>query len=148
MRVCLPKPAMLEVVLAFDFGLRRIGVAVGQTITQSARPLPIIAAEKGQPDWRLVSQLITEWRPAALIVGLPYKMDGGEQAISFAARQFAQQLKTQFNLPVHLVDERLTTREAKNQLQASGVKFKDVPIDSYAAKLILESWMHNHRNPN
>jgi putative pre-16S rRNA nuclease len=132
---------MLEVALAFDFGLRRIGVAVGQTITQSANPLTVLLAEKGEPDWQQVSQLISQWRPTALVVGLPYQMEGGEQAISFAARQFARKLKAQFNLPVHLVDERLTTQEAKRQLQASGVKLKDTAIDSFAAKLILESWM-------
>lgn len=128
--------------MAFDFGLRRIGVAVGQAITQSATPLPVLPAERGEPEWEKVSQLIAEWRPTVLLVGLPYKMDGGEQAISFAARQFARLLKERFNLPVHLVDERLTTREAKRQLAASGTKLKDYPsIDSYAAKLILESWM-------
>ena len=135
---------MLEVALAFDFGLRRIGVAVGQTITQSANPLPVLLAEKGEPDWQLVVQLIAQWHPTVLIVGLPYKMEGGEQAISFAARKFAQKLKTQFNLPVHLVDERFTTREAKSQLRSSGVKLNDVSTDSFAAKLILESWMRSH----
>lgn len=135
---------MLEVVLAFDFGLRRIGVAVGQTITQSANPVTVLLAEKGEPDWQQVAQLIAQWRPATLVVGLPYRMQGGEQALSFAARQFAHKLKAQFNLPVHLVDERLTTQEAKRQLQASGGK-KDIAIDSFAAKLILESWMRNQR---
>jgi putative holliday junction resolvase len=130
------------VLLAFDFGLRRIGVAVGQTITQSATPLPVLAAQKGRPDWQEISELINLWQPSALLVGLPYQMDGGEQAISFAARQFARELKARFNLPVHLTDERLTTREAKRRLAESGLKPQNYPpIDSFAAKLILESWM-------
>lgn len=131
------------VLLAFDFGLRRIGVAVGQAITQSATPLAPLLAQKGMPQWEDIAQLILTWRPTALLVGLPYKMDGSEQAVSFAARQFAQQLTQRFHLPVHLVDERLTTREAKRRLTESGIKPKDYPsLDSYAAKLILESWIN------
>jgi len=131
------------VLLAFDFGLRRIGVAVGQAITQSATPLAALAAQKGEPGWPEVAQLITQWHPNALLVGLPYRMDGGEQAISFAARKFALDLKNRFHLPVHLIDERLTSREAKRQLAENGIKPKDYPsLDSYAAKLILESWMN------
>ena len=102
----------------------------------------MLAAQKGRPDWQEVSELINLWQPSALLVGLPYQMDGGEQAISFAARQFARELKTRFNLPVHLTDERLTTREAKRRLAESGLKPQNYPpIDSFAAKLILESWM-------
>ncbi|MBS0352142.1 MAG: Holliday junction resolvase RuvX [Proteobacteria bacterium] len=134
----MPNPS---VVLAFDFGLRRIGVAVGQTITLSANPLPVLLAERGVPKWDQIAQLIAQWQPGVLLVGLPFKMDGGEQAISFAVRQFSVELQQRFNLPVHLVDERLTTREAKRRLVQIGVKLKDYPIDSFAAKLILESWM-------
>lgn len=131
------------ILLAFDFGLCRIGVAVGQSITQSATPLAPLLAQQGRPNWDEVAQLIAQWHPAILLVGLPYKMDGGEQAISFAARQFARELTTRFDLPIHLVDERLTTREAKRQLDTSRIKPKDRPsLDSYAAKLILEDWFH------
>jgi putative holliday junction resolvase len=130
------------VILAFDFGLRRIGVAIGQAITQSATPLPLLLADKGRPNWTEVAALIEQWHPTGLLVGLPYQMDGGEQGISFAARQFAQALRERFPLPVYLADERLTTREAKRQLAASGIKPKNFPsLDSYAAKLILEAWM-------
>jgi putative holliday junction resolvase len=130
------------VLLAFDFGLRRIGVAVGQTITGSANPLPLLLAKRGQPDWEEVAQLIQSWQPNALLVGLPYQMDGSEQALSFAARKFAADLKARFSLPVHLTDERLTSREAKRQLAESGANPRDYPpLDSYAAKLILEAWI-------
>lgn len=131
------------VILGFDFGLRRIGVAVGQAITQSANPLSPLIADRGTPHWPAVAQLISTWNPQALLVGLPFQMDGREQAISFAARQFAHLLKEKFNLPVFLVDERLTTREAKRQLKESGTA--DISIDSYAAKLILEQWMAENR---
>jgi len=132
------------VFLAFDFGLRRIGVAVGQTITQSATPLPALLAQKGEPDWEEISQLIIAWHPTALLVGLPYQMNGSEQALSFAARKFARDLTERCHLPVHLADERLTTREAKRQLAQSGAKYKDLAsADSYAAKLILEAWMNS-----
>lgn len=134
-----------NVVLGFDFGLRRIGAAVGQTITCSANPLAPLPAERGKPDWQAVAQLIATWRPQALLVGLPYQLDGSEQAISFAARQFARLLKEQFNLPVFLVDERLTTREAKRRLIESGARLQEVSVDSYAAKLILEQWMADNR---
>ncbi len=130
-----------EVLLAFDFGLRHIGVAVGQIITQSATPLEILIAQQGIPNWDKLKQLINVWRPGALVVGIPYQMDGSEQTISIAAREFAHSLEKHFDLPVHKVDERLTTREAKLQLANIYVKHKSFPpLDSYAAKLILEAW--------
>ncbi len=136
---------MLEVVLAFDFGLRRIGIAVGQSITRSASPLTPLLAEKGIPDWNEIAQLIATWRPSALVVGLPYRMDGKEQAISLAARKFARNLNEHCHLPVYTIDERLTTREAKRQLSNSNTKVKSLPsLDSYAAKLILEAWFASH----
>lgn len=132
-----------EIFLAFDFGLRRIGVAVGQALTRSATPLPLLPAQKGRPDWTEVEKLITAWHPAALIVGIPYKMDGGEQAMSLAARTFARQLKERFHLPIHTIDERLTTREAQHQISSRHTQRRTQPaLDSYAAKLILEAWLN------
>ncbi len=143
----MPEIQEFQVYLAFDFGLRRIGVAVGQAITQSANPLPTLLAQRGRPDWKQIAELIQQWQPKALLVGLPFKMDGSEQGISFAARQFAESLKNRFHLPIYLVDERLTTREAKRRLSESGIKPKDLPsLDSYSAKLILESWLSNKSN--
>jgi putative Holliday junction resolvase len=130
------------VVMAFDFGLRHIGVAVGQSITLTANPLPPISAERGQPEWKTVEILLLEWKPAVLLVGLPFLMEGGEQALSFAARQFARELEQRFKIPVHLVDERLTTKEAHRRLAEMKVKSRgDISIHSFAAKLILESWL-------
>lgn len=131
------------VYLGFDFGYKRIGVAVGQSITLSASPLPTLAAKQGIPDWTILARLIDQWQPQALIVGLPTCIDGSEQYTTPAARHFAKQLKKRFALPVHLVDERLTTVEARAQLFAEGGyrKLKRTPIDSTAACIILEQWL-------
>ena len=131
------------VYLGFDFGYKRIGVAVGQAVTRSAKPLKIIYAKEGIPAWRSVDDLIAQWRPKALIVGLPTCLDGKEQYTTAAARNFAEQLGERFALPVHLVDERLTTVEARAQMFAQGGyrKIKHSPIDSIAACIILEQWL-------
>ncbi|WP_133138501.1 Holliday junction resolvase RuvX [Legionella genomosp. 1] len=129
--------------LGFDFGLKRIGLAVGQKITLTARPLTTFSAEAGIPDWRLVEKSIKEWKPEALIVGLPTCIDNSEQYTTTLAREFADQLSNRFSLPVHLVDERLSTVEARAELFAQGGyrKLKSSPIDSFAACVILEQWL-------
>jgi putative Holliday junction resolvase len=131
------------VYLGFDFGYKRIGVAVGQGITQTARPLTTLAAKEGVPDWFLIEKLIREWRPLALIVGLPTCIDDSEQYTTPASKEFAHQLHQRFSLPVHMVDERLSTKEARSQLFAEGGyrKIKNTPIDSIAACIILEQWL-------
>lgn len=126
--------------IAFDFGMRRIGVAVGQTITASATPQPLLLAKEGQPCWQSIAELIRKWSANALVVGLPCNMDGTDQLITTSARQFADHLKSRFRLPVYLVDERLTTKTAKSTLAEKGKLAKAV-VDSYAAKLILEDWL-------
>jgi putative holliday junction resolvase len=132
-----------KTILAFDFGTSKIGVAVGQTITGTANPLAMLKARHGVPQWSEVSQLINNWKPNVLIVGVPYNMDGSEQAMTHAAREFVRQLQAKFSLPVEEVDERLTTVEAKQILfELGGYKaLQKVSIDSFAAKLILESWI-------
>lgn len=131
------------VYLGFDFGYKRIGVAIGQQITCSARPLSTLDARLGIPNWALVEKIINEWRPQALIVGLPTCIDDSEQYTTIAARTFARQLKKRFRLPVHLVDERLSTVEARAQLFAEGGyrKIKNTEVDSIAASIILEQWL-------
>ena len=126
--------------IAFDFGMRRIGVAVGQTITASATPQPFLLAKAGKPRWESIAELIKKWSVTALVVGLPRNMDGTEQSITTSARQFADHLKSRFQLPVYLVDERLTTKTAKSALAERG-KLSKAVVDSYAAKLILEDWL-------
>ena len=128
--------------LGFDFGERTIGVAYGQSVTQTARPLIALKAKAGQPDWEQVASLLKEWKPDALVVGSPLNMDGTEQELTAKAKKFANRLHGRFGLPVLLVDERLTTVEAKARLfEQGGYKSlqKDA-IDNASAVLILESW--------
>jgi len=106
--------------VGFDFGYKRIGVAVGQQLTCSASPLTTLAATQGVPDWSVVQKLINQWRPVALIVGLPTCIDDSEQYTTAAARGFARQLRKRFALPVHLSDERLSTVEARAHLFTEG----------------------------
>lgn len=135
-----------KIFLGFDFGYKRIGVAVGQALTSSASPLSTLQAKQGQPNWDTVQQLIKEWEPSAMIVGLPTCVDGSELYTTPAARGFARQLRKRFALPVHLVDERFSTVEARSQLFAEGGyrKIKASQIDSYAACVILEQWLAMH----
>lgn len=133
---------MHKVVLGFDFGLKRIGVAVGQTITKTANPLTILKANHGVPEWRLIKELIREWAVDALLVGFPLNMDGTEQKITTLARHFGSELEKQFKLPVYFVDERLTTIAAKDEMHArikGAARFE--AADSVSAKLIVESWL-------
>jgi putative Holliday junction resolvase len=112
---------MLEgVYLGFDFGYKRIGVAVGQSLTATASPLITLDAKLGVPNWDAVLKLIVEWRPLALVVGLPTCIDDTEQYTTSASKGFARQLRRRFMLPVHLVDERLSTVEARAHLYAQG----------------------------
>ena len=134
---------MAKVYIGFDYGTKNIGVAVGQEITHTASPQDIVSAQQGQPNWQQIDSLIKEWQPCALVVGIPLNMDGSEQAITHKAKDFAEQLVSRYELPVHHVDERLTTKEVRQQLYEQGgyAKIKQANIDSYAAKLILEQWM-------
>ncbi|ASQ45243.1 Holliday junction resolvase RuvX [Legionella clemsonensis] len=131
------------VYLGFDFGYKRIGVAVGQRITLTARPLTTLDAKQGIPNWDELQKIITEWRPEALIVGLPTCIDDSEQYTTAAARGFAREMEERFSLPVHLVDERLSTVEARSQLFAEGGyrKIKQSKVDSFAACIILQQWL-------
>jgi len=133
------------VYLGFDFGYKRIGVAVGQRLTCSATPLSTLDAKQGIPDWNAVQKVITQWRPEALIVGLPTCIDDSELYTTAAAKRFAKQLRKQFTLPVYLVDERLSTMEARGQVFEQGGyrKLKKTQIDGIAACIILEQWLQH-----
>lgn len=129
-------------VLAFDYGLKNIGVAYGQSVTGTASELPPLAARDGMPNWDHVAKLIKEWQPQLLLVGLPLNMDDSESELSQRARKFANRLHGRLGLTVELFDERLTTRLAKEEARARGHKgnFAAAPVDSIAARLLLESW--------
>lgn len=132
----------IKVLVAFDFGMKRIGVAVGQTITKTARPLDTIQAKEGEPNWDMIIKILKKWLPDALVVGIPLNMDGTDQPISLHARAFAQKLRDQFQLPVFESDERLTTKDAREQLFADGgfKALQDGQVDRVAAQLILQNW--------
>jgi putative pre-16S rRNA nuclease len=139
-----PITAKICTLLAFDFGTRQIGVAVGQTLSGSANPLTILKARDGIPDWTKIERLLEQWKPDRLLVGLPLNMDGSESDFCARTRKFARRLHGRFGLKVSMVDERLSTFEAKqlawerNRKQSS---YRDQPIDDLAAAMILQSWM-------
>lgn len=130
-------------ILGFDFGMKSIGVAIGNHLTGTARGLTAIAARDGIPNWENVAQLINEWQPDTLIVGLPLNMDGTEQPMTAAAKRFGNRLNNRFNIPVIWHDERLTTFEALDQM---GVRSKmhtskRSDVDKLSAQIILQSWL-------
>lgn len=131
-----------RLVLAFDFGTRRIGVAVGNELLKSARELTPFPARDGIPDWGQLSRLVDEWQPDLFVVGLPLNMDGSETAMSTRARKFANRLHGRFGKPCTLVDERGTTREAKQIAHEAGHRgnYREDSVDGIAAVLILEGW--------
>lgn len=137
-----------QFILGFDFGLKHIGVAVGQSLTCTAQALTSLSAQQGTPRWEEVSQLLKTWQPQAIVVGIPLNMDGTEQPLTKFAKQFAEELKTRYHLPVHPMDERLSTVEARSLLFAEkGYKgLKKKAIDSLSAQLILENWLMENKN--
>ncbi|GGC95889.1 Holliday junction resolvase RuvX [Halopseudomonas salina] len=136
----------LQRAMGFDYGTRQIGVAVGQSLTCRAEPIAVLRARDGVPDWSQIERLISEWKPDTLVVGLPLNMDGTPSEMSARAQKFARRLHGRFNLPVDCIDERLTTFEAKQSLRDSGrtpASYRDNPVDSLAAALLLETWLGN-----
>jgi putative holliday junction resolvase len=132
-----------DILLGFDFGMKRIGVAVGQTVTQSATPLGVVKAKQGMPDWTALTKFVKTWHPEALIVGIPLNMDGTEQPLTAAAKLFADRLQERYQLPVYGMDERLTSVEAKSRLFSEGgyKALQKTSVDSIAAQLILQNWL-------
>lgn len=125
----------VNVVIGFDFGLKRIGVAVGQTITQTASPVDIVNSRDGRPDWDRITQLFETWQPDAIVVGLPMRLDGSEQALTQPARKFGQRLSGRYQRPVHYIEEQLSSIEAENR------DIKRQHIDDHAAQIILQNWL-------
>ena len=137
--------------LGFDYGERRIGVAVGQSVTGTASPLSTVSVRDGEPDWDSIDGIVSTWKPDGLVVGEPLHMDGRPQTMTRRARRFRHALRSRFGLPVHAADERLTTVEARAELAGRGA-FRgagagrrhevDHPV---AARIILESWLGERR---
>jgi len=129
-------------VLAFDFGTKRIGIAVGDCQIRMAHPLGEIEAEETRTRFAAISQLVDEWRPQLLVVGLPLSVDGEPHELTRRAERFARQLEGRFGLPVTLVDERYTSVEAEAGLRRAGAykALRNKRIDAAAAQLILQQW--------
>jgi putative Holliday junction resolvase len=133
-------PEKLTTVIGFDFGTYWIGVAVGQTLTRQATPLTTLK----NGDWKSIEQLLDEWRPQKLVVGLPRSMTGEDHEMTARAQRFGRQLQGRFGIDTSMVDERLTTREAY-QIAIEQEQFKSKQeIDSLSAALITESWLENY----
>jgi len=133
-------------ILAFDFGTQYIGVAVGQTITKTSSPLIVInVAREGAEIWKTISNLIDEWKPDQLLVGKPLNMDGTTSDMMKKVDPFFQKLQKISNIPCELVDERLTSFEAKQLIQKDS---KDDRIDDLAAKIFLDNWIEHYVNSN
>ncbi|MBL8299785.1 MAG: Holliday junction resolvase RuvX [Rhodanobacteraceae bacterium] len=132
--------------LGFDYGSRHIGVALGNRLTGTARPLGVATNGSSGPDWERIEQWIRDWQPEVLLVGLPLTLDGQEQSASRGARAFAAALIKRYTLPLHLVDERRSSIEAARrfaQRRAAGVAKKKhaADIDAVAAEVITETWL-------
>ena len=135
-------------VMAFDFGTRRIGVASGQEILGTGKPLTMLPARDGVPDWEQIGRLLKEWQPDRALVGLPLNMDDTENDMCARARKFGKRLHGRFHVEVEMVDERLTSFEAKGDVMASGGSrdFGRDGVDDRAAVLILETWFHQQES--
>lgn len=129
-------------ILAFDFGTRRIGVAVGQGITRTASALTVLKANDGIPSWDRLGKLIKEWQPDHILVGLPLNMDGTESDFCLRARKFARRLHGRYGVSASMVDERLTTFEARQNQGPTG-SYRENPVDSEAARIMLSSWLES-----
>lgn len=139
--------ADIQTVLAFDFGLKRIGIASGDTLTRTAAPRPAVLVKSGRPDWISIERHVQALGPRQLVVGAPYNVDGSPGTLAPAARRFAAELERRFGLPVNMVDERYSSLEAAQTLntqRAKGERRRRVSrehIDSAAAAVILERWL-------
>ncbi len=132
-----------QVFLGFDFGTRQIGVAVGGTVSGAAQGLDTIAVHNNRPDWPRIGQLIEAWRPDALVVGLPLNMDGSPNELTHLARKFGNRLRARYNLPVHMVDERLTSVAARETLAQTAVRpsRRKQATDRLAAGYIVQAFL-------
>ncbi len=125
-----------QTLLCFDFGKKRIGTAVGQTITATATALETIKVRQGKPDWNRIADLIDEWHPDKLIIGKPLTLDGDRQEMTDLAERFSRQMESRFELPIEMMEEQLTSYEARRHLKSTR------NLDPVAARLILESWLN------
>lgn len=133
----------IKTVLAFDYGLRNIGLAQGNRLSNTAQELKPLKAKDGIPNWDEIKKILEEWQPDLVVVGLPLNMDDSESELSKRARKFANRLHGRFGVAIEMMDERLSSFEAKEEASERGQlgNYSKQPIDSIAARLILESWL-------
>jgi putative Holliday junction resolvase len=139
-----PAPTTLPAgtLIGFDFGEKRLGVAVGETETRMAHPVGAIAEEATEARFAAIERLVAEWHPAGFVVGLPRHTDGGEHEVARLAGKFARRLNARFGLPVAFVDETLTSVEAESRLREAGARSRTMgDVDAHAATLILQSYL-------
>ena len=134
----------IHLVLGFDFGEKRIGVASGQSITCSSNPITTLTSLNNKPDWTAIQLLISEWKPDALIVGLPFYLDGSKSEMTERAEKFSRQLEGRFHLPVYTHNEALSSFEAEQFLQSKKKQHNKQDIDKIAAAIIVQSWLEQN----
>ncbi|MBK7900119.1 MAG: Holliday junction resolvase RuvX [Azonexus sp.] len=138
----------MPTVLAFDFGEKRIGVAVGETLLAQAHPLTVIATGDRERRWQAIAALVAEWQPVRLVVGLPTHVDGTAHAMTERCRRFGDSLRRRHALPVDFADERLSSLDAQSRLRETGRNARSAKgvLDAVAAQLILQTWFECHAN--
>ena len=134
-----------KVIIAFDFGLKHIGVAIGQEITSTAQTFRSLQANNGEPDWNLLDILIKEWKPKLFVVGNPLNMDGSDSEMKKKSDKFSVLISQRYNIPVELIDERLTTREAKDRMKLESNIDSTADLHEISAQIILESWFREKK---
>ena len=132
-----------NLIMGFDFGTKKIGVAIGQTVTATATPISINRVENGVPNWCVLEKLINQWKPERFVVGLPLNMDDSSSNMSRRAIWFSSELEKRFGIAVSNVDERLSTFEARQILKDGATKSRQEDLDDKVAALILESWLRD-----
>ena len=133
-----------SVLMAFDYGLRNIGIAIGQNITKSASTFYTIKAKEGEPDWIKLDSIVKEWEPTLFIVGDPFNMDGTRSEFQKRISQFSTKLKNRYKIRLHMMDERLTTKEAKERIKTGSSELKEsTNKHSISAQIILEDWFRS-----
>lgn len=142
----MPDSMSHQMIMAFDFGTQKMGISIGQAAIESSTPLALFPMKDGIPDWNQLLKIVKEWQPTLFLVGLPLNMDDSESELSARARKFARRLRHQTNITTWMVDERLTTREARDELESyqEQGRAKKIAADSIAASLLIKSW---YRDP-
>ena len=143
-----PAPRLAGTLLGFDFGEKRLGVAVGETATRLAHPVMTIAGEATAARLEAVARLVAEWRPAGFVVGLPRHADGAQHEVARLAAKFARRLEARFGLPVAFVDETLTSADAESRLREAGARGRArAALNAHAAPPILQRFPNNPPSP-